>query len=65
MSPRRCNVCKKRVNFNSFVCRCSTNKVFCSKHRIDHDCKHDYHNEYKMILQESNKAVVKPKVDTI
>lgn len=44
----RCNTCGTRVkSIDIIVNKCRCGNVYCSNHRIDHDCRFDYKNDYK------------------
>jgi len=39
----RCTICNKKTGINYFECNCSTEKKFCSNHRLSHThfCTYD------------------------
>lgn len=62
----RCGHCKKRLTIvNIYNCRCG--KIFCGQHRYSetHNCKYDYKNEGKKLIEQSNPLVIAKKLDKI
>jgi predicted nucleic acid binding AN1-type Zn finger protein len=59
MKQAKCCVCKKKVGIIPFTCKCDEKKVFCSKHRHDHNCTYDYKKEFQEKFTKEN-PVIKP-----
>ncbi len=60
----RCFVCKKRLYLNSFSCKCSSN-LYCTMHRLDHNCTYDYFSNNKNYIKTCNQKITKAKIDKI
>lgn len=58
---KRCDICKKRLKFFWFDCKC--NKIFCAEHRYPylHDCVFDYKKFNRDRLFKSNPKIEQPK----
>ncbi len=52
-SKLKCHICKKKIGFYSFSCKC--NKFFCSKHRYpeNHECQFDFKSDGKRNLEKT------------
>lgn len=61
----RCCICRKKVGLLYFTCKCDENKIFCSNHRLDHNCNYDYKNIEKNKLKENIKDANFVKIDKI
>ena len=67
MGTKRCCICKKKLSLveSQLVCKCSNN--YCS-YNFDanlHNCKFDYKNEQRKILQKQLNIVIEKKIDLI
>ena len=49
-APKKCTVCKKKLPLIPFDCKCGG--FFCGLHRAPdtHECKFNFHDEYKKQL---------------
>ena len=57
---KRCEKCRKKIkSVIPIICRCE--KYFCGIHKLDHDCKFDYHTEHKEKIKIKNPKVVPSK----
>ena len=55
--------CKKKIpSVLKEINRCRCGKLYCSKHRLDHQCTFDYHAHYKETLKKELIKVVPEKV---
>lgn len=44
----RCAFCNSKISIvDTIMCKCHCKQLFCKSHRIDHNCKFDYQQEYK------------------
>ena len=59
---KRCKECNKKLSLIDYSCRCGN--FYCSKHRLPelHNCKFDYKELGKEILDKNNPLVQKEKV---
>jgi hypothetical protein len=61
----RCFVCRKKLGLLFFTCKCDENKMYCSNHRLDHNCNFDYKKMEKDKLEKNIKDANFIKVDKI
>ena len=62
MKQAKCSVCKKKVGIIPFTCKCDKKKVFCSKHRHDHNCTYDYKKEFQEKFAKENPVIAPNKI---
>lgn len=64
-SPTRCLICNKKIGLVGFQCKC--NNYYCIQHRYAdrHDCKFDYKEFNKKLLEKSILLIIPSKVDPI
>ena len=63
-SKSKCQYCLvNKLGIIVHTCRCGYNKL-CTKCRMpeNHDCKHNYINEQKLILEKNNPKIIATKV---
>lgn len=65
MKHIRCSFCNKKAGLFAFTCKCDDQKHFCSKHRNDHNCTYDYHEEFKKQLLKENPVIKSSKLNKI
>ena len=61
----RCMTCNKKIGLTGFQCKCKY--YFCAEHRYSdrHDCKFDYKQLGKNLLEKANPKIISSKVDLI
>ena len=61
----RCMSCNKKIGLMGFQCKCKY--YFCAEHRYSdrHDCKFDYKQLGKNLLEKANPKIISSKVDLI
>lgn len=62
---KACWVCRTRVGYLGFECKCLY--VFCAKHRYpeDHICSFDWKKAHRDFLQVHNPKIIAKKIDKI
>ena len=62
---KKCFCCGKRKRVILLKCRCE--KIFCSSHLLpeNHECKFDYKEHSKNLLEKSNPKIICQKVPSI
>ena len=65
MKQARCNICNKKAGLVPFTCKCDKDKVFCSKHRHDHQCTFDYRKEFQERILEENPVIKHDKLPKV
>lgn len=65
VNTSRCMSCNKKIGLVGFKCKCEY--YFCAEHSYSarHDCKFDYKQFGKELLQKSNPIIISSKLDTI
>jgi len=65
VNKNKCFVCKKKLGYLGFECRCMF--TFCDKHRFPdaHECKFDYKQQHKNKLKKDNQALSRKKMTKI
>jgi hypothetical protein len=61
-----CKICNKKILkhfINIYKCKCYN--IYCSEHKLNHNCPYDYHLNYKKIIKEKLPIVTSIKVDII
>jgi len=63
----RCHVCSKRVGLNFFKCRCDSEFLFCSTHRLphSHSCTFNIKALHQHNLSKQNPEIKKDKFEKI
>ena len=61
----RCQQCNKKIGMLGIECKCKN--VYCSgcRYAENHDCKFDYVNEERKILEKNNPPIKSEKITKI
>lgn len=62
----KCNVCKKKIpEYMKEVYTCKCNGIYCTKHKVDHECTFDYNLEFRETMKDRMPPIIPRKLEKI
>lgn len=61
-----CKICNKKILthlISLYKCKCEN--IYCSDHKLSHNCTYDYHSNFKKIIKDKLPVINSIKVDII
>jgi len=67
MSIKRCYICNIKLKLDGWNCKCNSEFLFCTNHRLpfDHNCTYNFKINYTKDLEKNLLKIDKQKIEKI